>query len=325
MKIIKNKSDKTQFKDPILLLVFNRPSTTEVVFEKIRQVKPLKLYVAGDGPRHNYNDIENIKKTREIIKKIDWPCNLKTLFRDSNIGCKMSVSLAISWLFKYETKGIILEDDCVPNLDFFYFCQNLLNFYENNEKIMCITGNNFQNNKWRGDSSYYFSKYNHCWGWATWRRAWKHYDGNISFWSEWKKSESWHEDFNKAERKYWAKIFNKVHKNQIDSWAYPWTASVWNKKGLTATPNVNLVKNIGFGEFATHTKNNYRNKFNIPSNSLKILKHPKNICKNKEADEWTFDHHFNGKNLKFPHNLFSLPIRSFYYFRKKLNFYCKFK
>ena len=227
MKSIINTTDTIKFKDPVLLLIFNRPKTTAVVFEKIRQLKPSRLYIAGDGPRQNNNDTENVKKAREITTKIDWPCDLKTLFRDSNIGCKKSVSQAITWFFEHETQGIILEDDCVPNLDFFYFCQNLLNHYVDNEEIFTITGNNFQNNNCRGDASYYFSKYNHCWGWATWKRAWQHYDGNISFWLEWKKTDDWFKQtLNKTERKYWTKIFNKVQKNQIDSWAYPWTASV---------------------------------------------------------------------------------------------------
>ena len=176
----------------LLFLVFNRPDTTTQVFKKIRQAKPPRLYVASDGPRDgNSDDKKKVTKVREIATKVDWPCEVKTLFRDKNLGCKKGVSTAITWFFEHEEQGIILEDDCVPNLDFFTFCENLLQRYDKDERISTITGNNFQDGKWRGNASYYFSKYNHCWGWATWRRSWKNYDGDIKFWSKWSNSNAW--------------------------------------------------------------------------------------------------------------------------------------
>lgn len=298
----------------ILFIVFNRPNNTIKVFEKIRLAKPSKLYVAGDGPREGCkNEKEKIKSVREIIKKIDWPCEVKTLFREKNLGCKKAVSSAISWFFDYEEQGIILEDDCLPHLDFFHFCETLLFYYKENNQVTCITGNNFQNKKWRGDSSYYFSRYNHCWGWATWRRAWKFYQGDLSFWPKWKVSKSWlNQTFDKVERKYWENIFNKVYKDEVDSWAYPWTASVWYNGGLTATPNVNLVSNIGFSEDASHTLSK-DNKFSkLPVESLKIIKHVKKTDRNIDADLWVFNNHYEGKYLRFPYNI--LLIRILRYF-----------
>ena len=159
---------KKSLKTAVLFLVFNRPVTTMQVFEKIRQIKPQRLYVASDGPREGYNgEIEKVAKVREIATKVDWPCELRTLFRDNNLGCKKGVSTAITWFFEHEEQGIILEDDCVPHLDFFTYCENLLNFYSEEKKISVITGDNFQNGKWHGDGSYYFSKSNHYWGWAS--------------------------------------------------------------------------------------------------------------------------------------------------------------
>ena len=288
----------------LLFLVFNRPDTTIQVFKKIRQAKPPRLYVASDGPRDgNNDDKKKVTKVREIATKVDWPCEIKTLFRDKNLGCKKGVSTAITWFFEHEEQGIILEDDCVPNLDFFTFCENLLQRYDKDERISTITGNNFQDGKWRGNASYYFSKYNHCWGWATWRRSWKNYDGDIKFWSKWSNSNAWL-DFisDKVERRYWQNIFDRVHSGQVNSWAYPWTASTWYKEGLTITPNVNLVSNIGFGENATHTTSKKDKFMELPVNSLGALMYPKKVEKNIEADNWTFNHHYGGKNLYFPFN-----------------------
>ena len=311
-----------QLKTAILFLVYNRPNTSKEVFKTIREAKPTRLYIASDGPRnHIEGDLEKVIKVQKIAAEVDWPCELKTLFRDKNLGCKKAVSESINWFFSYEKQGIILEDDCVANPDFFLFCDNLLNRYVDDKRISSITGNNFQNNCWRGDSSYYFSKYNHCWGWATWRRAWKYYQGDLAFWPKWKKSKSWFNQIpDKVERKYWESVFNAVYKKKINSWAYPWTASVWYNKGLTATPNVNLVSNIGFGENDSHTssKNNKFSKMSVEN--LNLIKHPKKIKRDVDADMWVFDCHYEGKYLRFPYNL--IVIRSIRYFFskfKKLN------
>ncbi|MFB2644734.1 glycosyltransferase family 2 protein, partial [Raphidiopsis sp. BLCC-F218] len=194
--------------------------------------------------------------------------------------------------------GIILEDDCVPHPDFFTFCSSLLEFYRNDERVWVITGDNFQNGQKRGDGYYYFSKYNHCWGWATWHRAWKHYQGDIPFWTEWQDSESWSRVLpNTLERRYWAKIFNTVYSGKIDSWAYPWTACVWYHGGLTLTPNRNLVTNIGFGKDATHTTGR-GDKFNIISTetlSLSSLSHPVGVFVDQDADNYVFENVFRTK------------------------------
>ena len=311
----------TPLKSAVLFLVFNRPDTTIHVFEKIRQAKPSKLYVASDGPREGYNgEIEKVAKVREIATKVDWPCELKTLFRDNNLGCKKGVSTAITWFFEHEEQGIILEDDCVPHLDFFTYCENLLNFYSEEKKISVITGDNFQNGKWHGDGSYYFSKYNHCWGWASWKRAWMNYQGDINFWPSWKNSKSWKNHIpDKVERIYWEKIFDKVYHGKVNSWAYPWLASTWFKGGLTATPNVNLVSNIGFGEGATHTMSKNDKNSNMETSSLKILKYTNIIKKNIKADDWTFNHHYEGKKLRFPYKWIIFPYRVLKYVMRKIN------
>ena len=312
----------SSLKTAILFIVFNRPETTIKVFEKIRQAKPLRLYVACDGPREGYkSEKEKVNKVREILTKLDWPCEVKTLFRDKNLGCKKGVSSAISWFFEYEEQGIILEDDCVPHLDFFPFCENLLDRYASDERVSIITGNNFQNGKWRGDASYYFSKYNHIWGWATWRRSWLNYDGDVKFWPEWSKSKAWFDHMpDKVERGYWQNIFELVQKEQIDTWDYPWTASIWYKDGLTVTPNVNLVSNIGFGKDATHTNFENDKSANLPTEDIGESIHPLEIIQDIEADIYNFDNFFEGLNYRFPHNLLRLPNRIIKYFLNNFNF-----
>jgi hypothetical protein len=313
------KNSPVSLKTAVLFLVFNRPETTSVVFEKIRQAKPSRIYVACDGPREGHeSDKEKITKTRKIATKVDWPCEVKTLFRDKNLGCKKGVSTAINWFFEHEEQGIILEDDCLPHSDFFTFCENLLDHYADDERVSVISGNNFQNGKWRGDASYYFSKYPHIWGWASWRRAWRHYQADIPFWSNWKNSDSWHKHTSdKNERKYWQRIFEKIQLGTIDSWAYPWTGSIWYKNGLTATPNVNLVSNIGFGEDATHTKKNNKQENNIPTKSLGKIIHLKIVETNNEADIYDFEWTFGGRNLRFPRSWMLIPVRIFYFTLRK--------
>ena len=298
---------RAPLKTAVLFLVFNRADTTSQVFKKIRQAKPPRLYVAGDGPRKgNENDLEKVKKVREIATMVDWHCEVRTLFRDTNQGCKKGVSSAINWFFEFEEQGIILEDDCVPSIEFFFFCENLLEHFCEDERVSVISGDNFQNNQWRGNGSYYFSKYPHCWGWATWKRSWKNFDYDISFWPSWNNSDIWLNLIpDKIERKYWQRIFNQVFRKQIDSWAYPWTASVWYKGGLTAIPNANLVSNIGFTIEATHTKSEKSISSKIPIGKLGNIMHPKNINLDIEADKYTFNNHFGGKNFSFLKRLIS--------------------
>ena len=300
----------TSNQTPVLFLVFNRPDTTIRVFESIRQARPLRLYVAADGPRENKAaESEKVQAVRNyIMTNIDWDCEVKTLFRDNNLGCKHAVSEAITWFFEHEDQGIILEDDCLPHPNFFPFCQELLERYRNEEQVSAITGNNFQNGIKRGKASYYFSKYNHCWGWASWRRAWKMYQGDLPFWLDWQSSTEWKRKLpNQAERQYWKKIFDRVYRNEIDSWAYPWTASVWYQGGLTVTPNVNLVSNIGFGKNSTHTSDETNPASSMPTYSIGKLTHPARVNQNIHADRYVFDHHFGGINMRWYNILLHYP------------------
>lgn len=285
---------------PVLLLIFNRPDLTNQVMEQIRNAKPPKLFIGADGPRVDKPVDEKLcEQTREVATQVDWDCEVYTLFREENLGLKEAVSSAITWFFEHVEAGIILEDDCVPHPSFFPFCTDLLHRYREDERIMTIGGNNFQPQERQYRESYYFSAYMHCWGWATWRRAWALYDGRIRSWSRLRETQ-WLEGWLGTEReaKYWRGIFDQVYNDKVDSWAYPWTFACWREHGLNILPSVNLVSNIGFGERSTHTKDEDSYAANMETKDIELpLKHPENIVRYYKADRYTSKKHY-GINAK---------------------------
>jgi hypothetical protein len=231
---------------PVLFIIFNRPDYAKKVFAQIRKAKPKQLFIAADGPRKdNILDVEQCLKTRKIIEKIDWDCEVKTLLRDENLGCAKGVSGAITWFFEHVEEGIILEDDCVPDISFFTFCEFMLNKYRNTEGVMHVAGSNFHFKTFLNQNqSYYLSAFNPVWGWATWRTSWNVFsltmnegvDLKIVLSNRIKMPEfiSW-----------FLEMYNKCLNLEIDSWATPWTYQFHIKDGKCVTPCVNLVKNIG--------------------------------------------------------------------------------
>ena len=242
-------------KSAVLFLVFNRPDTTRQVFEAIRAARPPRLYVAADGPRPDREgEREKCREVREIATAVDWPCEVKTLFREENLGCKMGVSSGITWFFDNEEEGIILEDDVLPVPGFFPFCDELLERYRNDERVAMISGNNNIAPDTQIEQSYFFTVHNLIWGWATWRRSWKKYDVSMSDWPQWR-------DDNGLESVsssgpfivYWTKILDKTHAGLINTWDYQWAFACWKSNGLTVLSSRNLTDNLGFRPDATHT------------------------------------------------------------------------
>jgi hypothetical protein len=272
----------------VLFLIFNRPEITEKVFQEIRRAKPTRLYIAADGPRER-NPADEIlcEKAREIRNWIDWECEVRTLYQEKNLGCRVAVGLAIDWFFDHEEEGIILEDDCLPSQSFFIYCAELLEYYRDDKRVMCISGDNFQQGKSVTSDSYYFSKYSHCWGWATWRRAWAHYDRDMKLWNEFRDDgqlQVWSDGNNQFEQ-YWSQIFNSAAAGEINSWAYRWQFSCWSQNGLTCLPDKNLVKNIGFGDQATHTRESADWRDALQAENIEFpLTHPQNVIRNENAD-----------------------------------------
>jgi hypothetical protein len=274
----------------VLLLVFNRPDHLEDVMAALRIAKPQKLYVAADGPRRNMpGDLEACQRARAVATQIDWRCDVRTLFRDQNLGCRVAVSEAIDWFFEHEDEGIILEDDCVPSQSFFRYCSELLVKYHDDTRIMCVSGDNFLQGHDATMHSYYFSKYMHCWGWATWRRAWRLYDKNMDLWPEYRAANGLRAfaDGNRVFVETWSSIFDSAHLNKIDSWAYRFLFSCWANHGLTCLPAKNLVTNVGFDGRGTHTKNTRSKEARLPAWELAFpLSHPPAVFRNADADRF---------------------------------------
>ncbi len=285
-------------KVPILFIIFNRPDTTQKVFNEIKKVKPAKLYISADGPRENIlEDLEKCQVTRNIIKQIDWNCEVNILFQEKNLGCKYGPVAGINWLFQHEEEGIILEDDCLPEQSFFFFCQELLKYYKYDNRIMHISGNNFGWNKKYSNESYFFSKYSLSWGWATWKRAWNNYDIDMKTFPAFKKQNQIKNIFSsRFEQNYWIKLLQKVYDGKIyKAWDYQWTYTVWTQNGLAALPYVNLVSNIGFGEGATHTAKIDNRVAFIPVCAMNEIIHPDFILQNTDADKYTFKNNYGGR------------------------------
>ncbi len=280
----------------VLFLVFNRLDTTKEVFEAIREAKPPRLYIAADGARvEKDGEDQKAQAVRNyILSNIDWKCEVKTLFRDENLGCKYAVSGAIDWFFANEEMGIILEDDCLPSQSFFWFCEELLEKYKDDMRVGQISGDNFQKGIKRGDADYYFSIYNHIWGWASWANRWKNYDVELNTINDTKFIKNLFQ--NKNTQAYWLEVFQNMKMKQIDTWDYQWTFTLWNNNQLTILPNINLVKNVGFGEDATHTVG--ESEFaNLDTCEISLQNHPIDLIQDKKADNLTSELMFAKKPL----------------------------
>jgi predicted SAM-dependent methyltransferase/GR25 family glycosyltransferase involved in LPS biosynthesis len=294
-------------KTPLLLLCYNRPDLLLETIASIKKIKPSNIFVVCDGPNaKKESDTKLCLEVRKVIEScIDWDCKKNFDFRTSNYGCKNGVASAIDWFFEENEFGIILEDDITVGSDFFRFCDEMLALYKDNEKIHLISGSNFQSSRIWGESYYYFSKYAHIWGWATWKRVWNNYDLKMRDFSK-----HMHWGFLDAffltpeEKKYWTDIFVSAHESKVDTWDYQLIYSIWKNNGLCITPNINLTKNIGFDSRATHTINT-----NSPFAKMQLGKidwskpHPKKIEISHEADLFTSKNVFNIKIQTFTKTL----------------------
>lgn len=273
---------------PVIFLIFNRPEQTARLFAAIRAARPAKLLVVADGPRAaRPGDADLCGQTREVIDGVDWPCEVLRNFADANMGCGRRVASGMDWAFEQVEVAIILEDDCLPDPSFFRFCEELLERYRHDERIMMISGDNFQNGQRRTSDSYYFSRLPHCWGWATWRRAWHLFDFEMCDWPQ-RRATRWLNSIAKQPmlEQHWTQCFDGVRSGKIDTWDYQWMYCMFVRNGLSIVPEVNLVANIGFGSTATHTLT-ADDRHIVASHPMTFpLCHPVSVHQNAKADQF---------------------------------------
>ncbi|WP_293136591.1 hypothetical protein [Okeania sp. SIO3I5] len=280
--------EKWQLKTPVAFFIYKRPDTTEKVFEAIRQVQPPKLLVIADGPKAISGESEKCMKTRAIIDQVDWDCEVITNYSRKNLGCRRRVASGVDWVFQQVESAIIIEDDCLPDPTFFRFCEELLERYKDDERVMQISGTNAQYGNERTKYSYFFSIYKRAWGWASWRRAWNHYDVNMTQWEKLKNT-NWLEYIlrDKQAVKYWSNNFQWTYDGQIDTWDHQWQFNSWIHNGLSIIPSVNLVTNIGCSPEGTNCIDPNDILANLPKEKISFpLKHPNLVERNMEADEF---------------------------------------
>lgn len=280
------------FNTPVLLLLFNRPKHTQMVLNQLRLIRPAVLYIHCDGPRKDKpREEEEVQAVRNCLSGIDWPCEIKTLFRTENAGLRDGVFGAINWFFTEVEKGIILEDDCVPDISFFQYCAELLDYYEKEEKVMHIGGSNLgEHLTSHCEDSYVFSKFTFVWGWASWRRAWKKMTLSLDGFETFEKEGIIHDLCNdNMAQAYMLDKFRATKARENNSWAYAWSYSILAANGLTIVPGKNLVQNTGIGTTgATHTVHSDP-KAKLKASRLAFpLKHPASLERPEGLDTKIF-------------------------------------
>jgi hypothetical protein len=282
-------------KTPVAFFIFNRPDLTEIVFEAIAEAKPTKLFVIADAAA-KAEDEEKCKQCRDIIERVDWDCEVIKKYPEQNIGARDNVPTGVQWVFSQVEECIFLEDDCLPDPSFFSFCETLLEYYRDDERIMHINGGNFLFNQVPLSDSYYFSRYMFTgYGWASWRRAWKYYDLDMRSLPDFEEKNLMSFVFDdQEEQAFWTRKFREVYTGELISYCYPIFFAGWSQSGLSIMPSVNLVSNLGFRADAVHTNTAYERMYlaNIPRSSIGEIIHPKHVIRHRDADRYLFQIYF---------------------------------
>jgi len=296
------------YSTPILFVFFNRKDIALNAFEQIKRIRPQKLYLAQDGPRtdHGKQEQQVVQDVREaILNNIDWDCQVFELFREKNLGCALGVKTAIDWLMEYEEYGIILEDDCIANDSFFRYMEEMLVKYSNDQRIGMVAGTNLIKD-FKPRYSYHFSRFKSCWGWGTWRRAWKNMDMDMSWRKEHLKDVINNSGFNGQFNSKWKFQLRCIDNNQVSAWDWQWYFTLSAQNQLCIYPAVNLITNIGNDTDATHTS---FGEISVKSQDLDFPLHGPGII----APDYEFDRLFS----KAENSLYFVAIRYIPYSIKK--------
>jgi hypothetical protein len=273
---------------PVALIIFNRPETTARVLAEIARARPRRLLVVADGPRADRaGEADRCAAARAVIDRVDWDCEVLRNYSDVNLGCGRRPATGISWVFEQVEEAIVLEDDCVPHPTFFRYCEELLRAYRDDERVMHVGGSGFQRGA-AGPYSYFFSRHYPSWGWASWRRAWRHFDMSLRLWPGLRPG-PWLADVLGDDRlvEHWRTMFDRTHAagGDVSWWDFQWTFACWSQSGLSILPYVTLVSNIGFGPDATHTRRPSDPIANLPATEMAFpLRHPPYVLRDRDAD-----------------------------------------
>ena len=290
---------------PVLFLGFNRPDLASIVLGRLRECGVRKLFVALDGPRAgNNSDAHLCAEMKSLIDNIDWVDEKVILNRSVNLGCGRAVSEAITWFFQHVDRGIIVEDDCLPDPSFFTFCEEMLEQHAQDEDVWSVAGTSLIPDALLPAKSHFFSKYVGIWGWATWKRAWEHYDYDLATRTpdEWRNVVRQRSE-NAVECRYWLHILDLMLDGKIDTWDFQVQFSSWKSNAIHATSSRNLVENLGFRGDATHTKEHsqlaerkshsspppYCTVPIQPDKALDRIIFSEKLNASKELAEWLFD------------------------------------
>ena len=256
-----------QLKTPVVFIIFNRADTAQKVFDRIRRVKPPKLFVIADGPRADRpGEAEKCAATRAIIEQVDWECEVFKNYSDIKLGCRQRIgATGLPWVFDHVEEAIILEDDCLPHITFFRFCQELLERYRHDERVMAICGTNHLI-EWKSKlQSYHFSYHFNTWGWASWRRVWTQFDVDMKLWANPEVKERVR-DYIMDQRQYLERqqFFDRTYGENLDIWGYQMAFLCLSQSGMSVIPSRNLIANIGFNKDATNTSSVKDIRANLP-------------------------------------------------------------
>lgn len=287
---------------PVLLITFNRPETTRIVFDAIRRATPKKLYIAADAPRiGNIEDENKCATVKEIVKQVDWDCKVYYRFAELNQGCGPGPFNAISWAFENEDRLIILEDDCVPAKPFFKYCDELLERYKFDTRIWMISGNQYNEEKVTTPHSYFFSRYGHSWGWATWKRCWDSMDLLITKYPLIIDQDLYKSAFRtNKEVNFFQKKIESIYKDDVlksHIWDFQFGFAITSNNGLCIVPKKNLVTNIGYWGEHSQKKNRYH--LRQVDDNYEIISHPDFILIDVNYDSYHFKHHWYKRGTIF--------------------------
>lgn len=277
------------------MFIYRRPELVKSLIGAIGVYQPSRLWIVADGPKEEQGSLESklcVDARREAETGVNWPCEIKKIYADRNMGLKVRIESGLGRVFSEEREAILLEEDCHPSPDFFPFCEEMLQRYRDDKKVGGISGSCFLTRETIVESDYFFSRYLHIWGWGTWARAWNSYRPSEWIWP----SQGFRSLFPSAslkEKKYWDRLHARVASGKIQTWDYPWLAHVWQNKMVSITPAENLVSNCGLGVGATNTKDeNMETGIERTKRLLPPYRGPGEVESNHALDQEIFQNHF---------------------------------